>query len=43
MTHEHQAATIMVTHDLHTLDAVDSLHEMVDGRLRTLEAAPTQG
>lgn len=43
VTHEHQAATIMVTHDLHTLDAVDSLHEMVDGRLRTLEAAPTQG
>lgn len=41
VTHEHQAATIMVTHDLHTLDAVDSLHEMVDGRLRTLEAAPT--
>lgn len=43
VTHEHQAATIMVTHDLHTLDAVDSLHEMVDGRLRTLDAAPTQG
>ncbi len=43
VTHEHQAATIMVTHDLHTLDAVDSLHEMVDGRLRTLEATPTQG
>ena len=43
VTHEHQAATIMVTHDLHTLDAVDSLHEMVDGRLRTLEAAPTPG
>ena len=43
VTHEHQAATIMVTQDLHTLDAVDSLHEMVDGRLRTLEAAPTQG
>jgi len=43
VTHEHQAATIMVTHDLHTLDAVDSLHEMVDGRLRTLEATPTHG
>ena len=43
VTHEHQAATIMVTHDLHTLDAVDSLHEMVDGRLRTLESTPTQG
>lgn len=43
VTHEHQAATIMVTHDLHTLDAVDSLHEMVDRRLRTLDAAPTQG
>ncbi|MGW3797496.1 ABC transporter ATP-binding protein [Dermacoccus nishinomiyaensis] len=43
VTHEHQAATIMVTHDLHTLDAVHSLHEMVDGRLRTLEATPTQG
>lgn len=43
VTHEHQAATIMVTHDLHTLDSVDSLHEMVDGRLRTLDAAPTQG
>lgn len=43
VTHEHQAATIMVTHDLHTLGAVDSLHEMVDGRLRTLDKAPTQG
>ncbi|MCP3769116.1 MULTISPECIES: ABC transporter ATP-binding protein [Streptomyces] len=32
-THRHGTATVMVTHDTGIMDAVDRVHEMVDGRL----------
>jgi len=39
LTHERGVATVMVTHDRDLLDRVDTVHEMLDGRLRTPVAA----
>ena len=39
VTRDSGVATLMVTHDLPTLTAVDSVYEMVDGRLSRSERA----
>lgn len=39
VTRQRGVATLMVTHDLPTLGAVDSVHEMIDGRLRRSDHA----
>lgn len=39
VTRDYGVATLMVTHDLPTLTAVDSVYEMVDGRLSRSERA----
>ncbi|WP_262848868.1 hypothetical protein [Mumia quercus] len=40
MTHEHRLATVLVTHDLDTLDLTDSRTELVDGAVMPVVARP---
>jgi putative ABC transport system ATP-binding protein len=35
-THEHQVATVMVTHDHDVLDQCDEVYEMIDGKLTAI-------